>query len=581
VIGIAAQVGGGCTISPSGVVSGLCNSAKTIRIPIVYSSFLPVLILIAGAMGLLVISSVLPKRSYPGLWAALTALLGTASAIASAVLWSHVDHHGAQITVGGQIAFDHFSVLFMLMISLAVVLSALVSDGYLRREGLDGPEGYALMLLSASGGMLMAESAGLIMMFIGLEILSLALYVMAAYHRRREQSGEAGIKYFVLGSVSSAIFLYGVALVYGATGSTQFADMATFLANNHLSSDGILLAGMGMLIVGLGFKVAAVPFHAWSPDVYQGSPTPFTGFMAAVAKAAGFAGLIRILMSGLSAEQVNWRPVIWVLAVLSLLVGGVLAVVQQDIKRMMAYSSINHAGYMLVGLQAASARGVAGTLYYLFIYTFIIIGTFAVIGVVQGRGEADNQISSFRGLVATHPWMAAGMTVFLLAQAGVPLTTGFLAKFYVVAAAVQKGQDPLAVIAMAAAAITGFFYLRIILYMFSPSGARSTDGASTADGYDPAGYPSDDVGAIGTDGQPGGAQGAPGPGGPLVAAGRPGPLAALSTKGAVAVAGRAADELDIPAATAAVIAACALFTLVFGVLPQPLIDLANRATLIF
>lgn len=562
-IGIASQVGGGCTISPSGVVTGLCDTAKSIRIPIAYSSFLPALVLIAGAMGLLVISSVLPKRSYPGLWAALTAGLGVASAVLSAFQWTWVSDHGPQITVGGQVAFDHFSVLFMLMISFAVILSALASDGYLRRENLDGPEGYTLMLLSASGGMLMAESAGLIMMFIGLEILSIALYVMAAYHRRRAISGEAGIKYFVLGSVSSAIFLYGAALVYGATGSTQFADMATFLANNHLSSDGVLLAGMGMLIVGLGFKVAAVPFHTWSPDVYEGSPTPFTGFMAAVAKAAGFAGLIRILMTGLSAEQVNWRPVIWVLAVLSLLVGGVLAVVQRDVKRMLAYSSINHAGYVLVGLQAASSRGVAGSLYYLLAYTFIIIGSFTVVSVIQGRGEVNDQISSFRGLVSTQPWLAAGMTVFLLAQAGVPLTTGFLAKFYVVSAAVAKGQDPLAIIAMAAAAITGFFYLRIILFMFSsPEEPAGETAGATA-------YGADDVDEIGT-------ATASGEQGQLVSSGE------LATGTVVRVAAEpSGQEIVIPAAAAGVIAVCALVTVVFGVLPQFPIDLANRATLIF
>jgi NADH-quinone oxidoreductase subunit N len=464
-----------CVVTASRV-QGVCSAANSLHIPVAYRSILPILVLAIGALLLLTISAVLPKRSRPGLYAWLTALISVGAGGVSLWQWSdlHSKRHPPEVTIGGQIFYDKFSVFFMLLISIATLLGALVSDSYLRREGLDGVEAYVLMLMAATGAMLMAASAGSIMLFLGLEIMSIALYVMAAYHRRRVASGEAGFKYFILGSFSSAIFLYGVALVYGATGSTQFGEIATFLARNNLPHDGVLLAGMGLMIVGLGFKVAAVPFHFWTPDVYQGSPTPFTGYMAAVAKAAGFAGLLRVLNQALSTQQANWRPVIWLLAVLTLLIGSVLAIAQKDLKRMFAYSSISQAGYVLVGVQAASASGTSGALFYLFTYTFIVIGTFAVIALIQGPGEARNDLGAIRGLSRRRPGLALAMLVFLLAQAGIPLTSGFLAKFYVIQASVERGQYPLAIIAMLAAAVAAFFYLRVALLMYQDDAPPAT-----------------------------------------------------------------------------------------------------------
>ena len=372
--------------------------------------------------------------------------------------------------IGNAIDVDGYSVFFMMLVAGAVILSALIADSYLRREGLDGPEFYVLALLSASGAMIMAAANDLIVIFLGLEILSIALYVMAGYHRRRAESGEAAMKYFILGAFSSAIFLYGIALVYGATGSTRLDEIATFLSQTHLTN-GVLLAGITLILVGLGFKVAAVPFHTWTPDVYQGSPDPATAFMAAVAKAGGFAALIRILISAFPTVAVDWRPVMWVLAVLTLLVGAVLAIIQTDVKRMLAYSSINHAGYVLVGVQAASAKGRAGSMFYLLAYMFMVLGSFAVVSVVGGRGEAHNNLEGYRGLSSRRPGWPLLFTVFLLAQAGVPFTTGFVAKFYVISAAVEQGQYVLAVIAMLAAAITAFFYLRLTIIMYSTPAA--------------------------------------------------------------------------------------------------------------
>ena len=549
----------GCTVSPGGArVTSLCTANSSLHIAVAYRSILPILILSGGALVLLLVSAVLPKRAWPGLYPLLTALIGGVAAVASAWEWSDVGTHHAQATIGQQIFYDRFGVFFMLLISVATVLGALISDSYLRREGLDGVDAYVLMLMAGTGAMLMADAAGLIMLFLGLEIMSIALYVMAAFHRRRVQSGEAGFKYFILGSFSSAIFLYGVALVYGATGSTQFGEIASFLARNSLPNNGVLLAGMGLLIVGLGFKVAAVPFHFWTPDVYQGSPTPFTGYMAAVAKAAGFAGLLRVLTEGLTSQQSNWRPIIWLMAVLTLLVGSVLAIAQRDLKRMLAYSSISQAGYVLVGVQASSSAGTAGALFYLFTYTFIIAGTFAVVGLIQGQGEARNDLGAVRGLARRRPRLALALLVFLLAQAGVPFTSGFLAKFYVVEAAIQRGQYVLAVIAMLAAAVAAFFYLRVALLMYSsePAGVAG-DGDVVGDGALTAGLE------------------------PVASLDRPAVATVTATAPAVAALEAPPEErIVIPFFVGLALAVCVAFTIFAGV-SSPVITFARQATTLF
>jgi NADH-quinone oxidoreductase subunit N len=269
----------------------------------------------------------------------------------------------------------------------------------------------------------------------------------------------------VLGAFSSAFFLYGVALVYGATGSTNLGFVARYLRETTLT-EGVLLGGLAFLLVGLGFKVAAVPFHMWTPDVYEGSPSPVTGFMAAAAKAAGFSALLRIVFSTFSTNRLDWEPIVWTLAVLSLVVGSVLAVVQTDVKRMLAYSSISHAGYILVGLQAATDRGIAGSLFYLLAYTFMILGSFGVVTLVGRRGDDRHGLDAYRGLAHTRPGLAFAFTVFLLAQAGVPFTSGFLAKFYVIGAAVESRSYALAIVAMLAAVVATFFYLRLIVVMY-------------------------------------------------------------------------------------------------------------------
>jgi NADH-quinone oxidoreductase subunit N len=525
-----------CTVHPAGV-QGICTQPGVVHIPVEYHTILPELILIGGALVILAVSSVLPKRSRPGLWVSMTVLTGIGAFAAAVWLWNDLDPAHPSLAVGNAVAVDRYSVFFMVLVSSAIILSALIADGYLRREGLNGPEFYVLALLSGSGAVIMASANDLITVFLGLEVLSIALYIMAGYHRRRPESGEAAMKYFVLGAFSSAIFLYGIALVYGATGSTRLDEIADFLSRTHLTN-GVLLAGIILIVVGLGFKVAAVPFHTWTPDVYQGSPSPATGYMAAVAKAAGFAGLIRILFSAFPTVSVDWRPVVWVLAVLTLLVGSVLAIVQTDVKRMLAYSSISHAGYVLVAVQAASVKGRSAALFYLLAYTFMVLGSFAVVSVIGGQGEAHNDLESYRGLSSRRPGLAMLFTVFLLAQAGVPFTSGFLAKFYVIAAAVERGQYVLAVIAMLAAAIAAFFYLRVTLIMYSTPPQQeemSTDGA--------AGEPR-----------------------------------------AVAVATRAdttTGRIVVPVGAGIALGVCLAFTIVVGVVPSPVVTFARHATLLF
>jgi NADH-quinone oxidoreductase subunit N len=432
----------------------------------------PILVLTGAALLMLLVGALTP--TWPrGLYAAVTATAaGTAGALAL-VLWDDIADQGPRTLVGGALSFDAFAQFVTITICAALVLVALTSDEYLRREGLDGPELYALFLVAATGGIVMASANDLIVLFIGLETMSLGFYVLAASYRRKEGSAEAGIKYFVLGGFSSAFLLYGIALVYGATGSTNITKMVDAVTN-HVPverNDTLVLAGAGLLLVGLGFKVAAVPFHVWAPDVYQGAPTPVTAFLASVGKVAAFGALMRVFVVGLPAFRDDWRPAIWVLAVLSLLAGSVLAVVQTDVKRMLAYSSISHAGFVLVGVEAAAHRagevdsglGVPSALVYLLAYAVMVAGTFGVVALVARRGDGQTTLTAFRGLGRQHPVLALALTLFLVAQAGVPFTSGFIAKFGVIRAVVDVHSYALAIIAMLSSVIAAFLYLRILV----------------------------------------------------------------------------------------------------------------------
>jgi NADH-quinone oxidoreductase subunit N len=448
------------------VILAQAEADSVVTPPVDWGGLSPLVVLTAGALVILTATALGMRRPPRSTWCLLTVATGVGTLVAAIVQWNRVDDDGAFGIVADALVVDGFSVFLTALIAVSVVLAALLADGYLRREGLEGPELYVLMLLSAAGGVMMAMANDLVVLFLGLEVLSIALYVLAGYHLRRAESSESALKYFVLGAFSSAFLLYGIALVYGATGSTNLGDIAEFLENNVLTEDGLLLAGFALLLVGLGFKVAAVPFHVWTPDVYQGAPTPVTAFMASASKAAGFAGLLRVFVSTFGLYQDDWRPVVFVLAVLTLLVGSVLAIVQTDVKRMLAYSSISHAGFVLVGVQAATDRGVSGALFYLLAYTFMVVGSFGVVTLVARRGDADHDLDSYRGLAARQPVLALAFVIFLLAQAGVPFTSGFLAKFYVIGAAVDADSYALAILAMLAAVVSAYLYLRIVVAMY-------------------------------------------------------------------------------------------------------------------
>ena len=384
------------------------------------------------------------------------------------VQWRMIDFEGPYEAIEGMVAVDGFAVFVKAVVLGSTLLALLLSAGYLNRERLEASEYYVLMLCSATGMMLMASANDLIVVFLALEILSIALYVLAAFDRRRISSQEAGLKYFVLGSFSSAVFLYGIALVYGGTGSTNLTKIAQFLAGTRVFDEGVLLLGIVLLLVGLGFKVAASPFHMWTPDVYQGSPTPVTSFMAAATKAAAFAAILRIFLGAFELYRVDWRPAVWALAVLSLVVGSVVAVVQTDVKRMLAYSSISHAGYVLIGVQAGTDAGASAALFYVLTYALMVFGSFAVVTVVARRGDDKHALDEYRGLSARQPVLAGLLTLFLLAQAGVPLTGGFVAKLSVFDAAIEARQYSLALIGMLMAVVSAFVYLRIVLAMYAP-----------------------------------------------------------------------------------------------------------------
>jgi NADH-quinone oxidoreductase subunit N len=524
-----------------------------------YLSILPMLIMMGGALALMVLSSLFRKVLGVGAGTLVAATVSFAALVAALFQWDHVSTHGPQVTIAGAIAFDGLDVFIQITVAIAMLLTALVGDGYLRREGVEGPEFQVLAMMSASGAMMMGAANDLIVIFLGLEIMSIALYVLAAMNPKRAESGEAALKYFVLGAFSSAVFVYGIALTYGATGSTNLPQIADYLSKNVVVSNGVLLGGLALLLVGFGFKIAAVPFHMWSPDVYQGSPSPITGFMAAVAKAGAFAALLRVFVSSFGTVRTDWQPIVWGLALLSLVLGAVVALLQKDIKRMMAYSSINHAGFILLGVAAATTQGVSASLYYVFTYVFLVIGSFAVITVMARDGDTGHQITDYRGLAKRQPLLALAFVALLLGQAGAPFTTGFLAKFGVVGASVDVHAYVMASVAMVSAAVAAFFYLRVAVTMFSPVGPIGSadqigDSIAGPEGTAPAGVTAgeDVVTSL------------------RVLTDAP-PSEAVTDRGPVSV----------PPLTAVVIGVSVAFTIVFGIIPGPILDFAHHATLLF
>jgi NADH-quinone oxidoreductase subunit N len=445
--------------------------AATLNGPsIPWVELIPILSLLAGTCFLLLVGSLIPTWPRRG-YAWVTGISTTVALVANVIKWNNLYYNKGATFFADAIAIDRFSVLASITICLAVIFGALMLSAYLVRMNADGPELYALLLTSAIGALVMVSANELIVLFLGLEILSLSLYLLAASNRDREQSQEAGLKYFILGGFSSAFFLYGVALIFGSTGSTKISGIGEVLSGSIsvANTDAMLLVGIGMLLVGLGFKVSAAPFHVWTPDVYEGAPTPVTAFMASAGKVAAFAALIRILTVGLEQRVDDWRPVVWALAILTVFAGSILAVVQTNVKRMLAYSSISHAGFILVGVEAAGhvgGDGIATSMNYLAIYTVLVMGSFAIVLALSGNTDGETSLSDFKGLAKRRPALALAFTVLLFAQAGVPLTAGFVAKFAVIKSAVEAHSYVLAIAAMVAAVIGAYLYLRIAVSMW-------------------------------------------------------------------------------------------------------------------
>jgi NADH-quinone oxidoreductase subunit N len=424
---------------------------------------LPEIVLAGMAIVILVADAFRPIRDQPVL--AGMALLGILGSGAS-VVWQWIAPTSDALTVlGGAIAVDRYALFFRLVILASAVIAVLFSAHYLARTGEGRGEYYALLLFAASGMTLLAAAADLIVVFLALEILSLSLYVLAGFSLRRPASQEASLKYFLLGAFSSAFFLYGIAMAYGATGTTSLGGIAEAL-DGGLQGLALPLAAAALLAVGFGFKVAAVPFHMWTPDVYQGAPTPVTGFMAAGTKVAGFAALIRV--SEVALGPVGWelRPGLVAVSALTMVVGSILAIAQDDVKRLLAYSSIGHAGFVLVGVAAGNQAGISGAMFYLASYAAMILGAFGVVLLVSRTGEERTTLRSYRGLARRSPVLGGLLMLFLLSLAGIPPLAGFMAKFLVFQAAVEAGLEGLVIVAVLASVVAAFFYLRVIVLMY-------------------------------------------------------------------------------------------------------------------
>lgn len=371
----------------------------------------------------------------------------------------------AFLPFGQMVALDASSVLARLIV-LAVTSLGIASGWRLfEKLGRRGAEALALVLLASAGFSLMASSVHLVMMFLGLEVGSLSLYVLAGMTRERKDSDEAAIKYFLLGSVASAVFIYGAALVFAATGMLNILQIQGVLSQTVFTKPAVLLIGVALLIVGLAFKVSAVPFHSWAPDVYQGAPAGLVGYMAAVAKIAGFAALMRVLFSAVPQLIADWAPIVAGLAALSMILGSVVGIVQDDVRRLLAYSGVAHAGFILTGI-AAGAPAAPAVWFYVAVYTVQLVGAFAVVATLGGADASRSALSSFAGLSKRQPLLAATFSVLLLGMAGLPLTSGFVAKFGVFQVAWQGGFEWLVILALVASVIAFFIYLRVIVVMY-------------------------------------------------------------------------------------------------------------------
>lgn len=387
--------------------------------------------------------------------------------------------HGVQeVEPGRMIGVDGLRLFANWIFLITAAIAVLISLGYVYRQRLQSGEYYGLLLLATAGMMFMAGARDLIVVFLGLEVMSIAVYALSAFNRRDRRSAEAGLKYFLLGAFSTGFFLYGIALVYGATGSTHLPDIMTSVSNGSSGST-LLLFGVGLLSVGFAFKVSAVPFHMWTPDVYEGAPTPVTAFMSAGVKAAAFVTFFRVFLVSFQDVYTIWYAVMWWLAAITMIFANLIALVQTSVKRMLAYSSVAHAGYILVGLTASSEAAVGAALFYLLVYAVMNLGAFAIVIAVGNQGEEHGEIADYAGLGRTRPVLALFLTLFLLSLAGFPGTGGFMAKFQLLLGAMDAGLWRLSVILVLTTVVSYAYYLRLAWYAWMREPANGDRAALT------------------------------------------------------------------------------------------------------
>ncbi|NJD55775.1 MAG: NADH-quinone oxidoreductase subunit N [Nitrospirae bacterium] len=369
-------------------------------------------------------------------------------------------------TFAGMFISDGYSMFFKLIFLANLILTVLISSRYLQIMRINFGEYYALMMFATLGMMLMASAADIIVLYLGLELMALSTYVLAGFIRYDMRSNEAAIKYLLLGAFASAILLYGTSMIYGLTGTTNLKGIAAYIMNNNIAGNPVLMLSMVFFAVAFSFKIAAVPFHMWAPDAYEGAPTPITAFMSVGPKAAGFAVLGRIFLTAFASVRADWSMVLIPIAVLTMAIGNIVALSQTNIKRMLAYSSIAHAGYMLLGIISGTPAGLSSVLNYMLIYALMNVGAFAVVIMLRSEGFAGENISDYEGLSKTHPTAAALMLIFMFSLTGIPPMAGFMGKFYLFMSAINAGYTSLVVVAVLFSAISAYFYLRIVMLMY-------------------------------------------------------------------------------------------------------------------
>ncbi len=425
----------------------------------------PEAFLAAAAMLLLVAGSVgRGVRNRPAAAVALMSLGVTALL----TLWARSEAGSDEAFLAGMFILDSYALFLKLLLLLATGLTVAISGRFLEEGGYRPGEYYSLILFATTGMLFMVSGYSLLSIWISLELMALSSYILAGYFKRERKSNEAALKYFILGALSSGILLYGISLLYGATGTVQLGELAARLAEIGPSGEAPLLVGAGWLLlaIGLFFKVAAAPFHVWTPDVYVGAPTPVTAYLASASKAASFAILIRIFYEALPHLKADWQLICALVACISMIWGNLAALTQDNVKRMLAYSSIGHAGYLLIGVLCASEAGLWAVLFYLLAYSFITLGAFATVIVLEQREYAGETYADYAGLARRSPFLAAAMLVFMVALTGIPPTGGFFGKFYLFAAAVEAGWNWVAVVGVLTSAISLFFYFGIVVQMY-------------------------------------------------------------------------------------------------------------------